>query len=86
MEVELKTCPFCGSDKLRLYTEFGETFYNEAYDGFIECRSCGAEMGENSSYNTQEEAAAGVAELWNKRPACISDKTVTVNIEDADAD
>ena len=51
-EIELKPCPFCGSDDV-ICGRFEDVYY-------VECLYCGAKV---ESYNGPEDAVAG----WNTR-------------------
>ena len=57
--IELKKCPFCGSENVG----FSQAFWNK---WFIRCRTCGCrtdEMYESADYAVKEE----LAEKWNRR-------------------
>lgn len=57
--VELKPCPFCGSDNVGFYEDEVQTS-EETTTGFIWCHGC--DFSSDSFYN--EEIAA---EKWNRR-------------------
>lgn len=57
---ELKSCPFCGSEKIRLVIRRHEKILNLATDYFYQCWGCGCAL----NTNTTKEAAK---KRWNTR-------------------
>ena len=66
--MELKPCPFCGSDRV-YYTETDEQNYPDHVEGFIWCHGCGF----TSDVFLDLEIAA---EKWNRR---VSDVRISDN-------
>lgn len=56
--MDLKPCPFCGSDDVGLYVCGGEPEERESF--FVICNSCHGSTGE---YRTRELAQS----IWNTR-------------------
>ena len=55
-----KTCPFCGSDSIEVYTHYGESAGIQYGGYYPECTVCGCRLG---YYETREEAL----KAWNER-------------------
>jgi Lar family restriction alleviation protein len=57
---ENKTCPFCGSDSIEVYTHYGESVGIQYGGYYPECTVCGCRL---DYYETREKAL----EAWNRR-------------------
>lgn len=58
--MELKSCPFCGSNDVETYRFMQITATNRQY---VWCRACYA-------HGPIMPGAAKAVELWNQRPSC----------------
>ena len=59
-EAENKTCPFCGSDSIEVYTHYGESAGIQYGGYYPECTVCGCRL---DYYESREEAL----NAWNRR-------------------
>lgn len=57
---ENKTCPFCGSDSIEVYTHYGESAGIQYGGYYPECTVCGCRL---NYYDSREEAL----KAWNER-------------------
>ena len=57
---ENKTCPFCGSDSIEVYTHYGESAGIQYGGYYPECTVCGCRL---NYYDSREEAL----KAWNRR-------------------
>lgn len=68
---ELKPCPFCGSDKLKLEKKATRYKGHKAYVASIRCNSCHARGGTVTNltipYAVKEDVENIAYERWNKR-------------------
>jgi Lar family restriction alleviation protein len=55
-----KTCPFCGSDSVEVYTHYGESAGIQYGGYYPECTVCGCRL---NYYESREEALKS----WNRR-------------------
>lgn len=68
---ELKPCPFCGSDRVRLVKK--RTVYkgHKAYVASIRCNCCNARGGTvlnlTLPYAVKEDVEAAACKRWNRR-------------------
>ena len=71
MSKELKPCPFCGSDKLKLVKKKTKYKGHNAYVASIRCNSCHARGGTvinlTIPYAVKEDVESVACERWNKR-------------------
>ena len=83
MIVELKPCPFCGSevtlDKDPLWESNGTTThgYYGAYEFNIHCKRCGCNIAlyqNDTIYRPEEEARKNAIEAWNTRAISRAEK------------
>ena len=64
-EIELKPCPFCGSE-----AEFSSGYYNDLMSARVECTECIATTyADSDTYDdhTLDELENMVIEAWNRR-------------------
>ena len=68
---ELKSCPFCGSRKLKLEKKATRYRGHEAYVASIRCNSCHARGGTVTNltipYAVKEDVEAEAYRRWNRR-------------------
>jgi Lar family restriction alleviation protein len=57
---ENKTCPFCGSDSIEVYTHYGDSAGIQYGGYYPECTVCGCRL---NYYESREEAL----KAWNER-------------------
>ena len=71
MKEELKPCPFCGSDKLKLEKKATKYKGHKAYVASIRCNSCHASGGTvtnlTSPYAVKEDVEDVARRRWNRR-------------------
>ncbi|WP_416778312.1 Lar family restriction alleviation protein [Xenorhabdus budapestensis] len=65
MSVEIKPCPFCGSDILGDDHRFD--FDDKNYIAWVDCYSCDARGPEIGWFDDVGEAHTEAIKLWNKR-------------------
>jgi len=82
---ELKSCPFCGSTKLKLEKKATRYRGHKAYVASIRCNSCHARGGTVTNltipYAVKEDVEAEAYRRWNRRWKSESER-----IFDADRD
>ena len=65
--VELKPCPFCGSENIELHFDPGSYGYTPA-KSFVLCSSCGAEMKRTAYSETAlKKIKLKAINAWNRR-------------------
>ncbi|MBR1604085.1 MAG: Lar family restriction alleviation protein [Synergistaceae bacterium] len=69
MGVELKPCPFCGSENTPYVThkEWWPPESSVIYEGFAGCAACDFYLRTDEGYDYVDEAENAAAELWNRR-------------------
>lgn len=65
-EVELKPCPFCGSEHLEFNYDFGSYGYTQPVAS-ITCLECGTTISRSYSNVTHRELKLATVKAWNKR-------------------
>lgn len=68
-KVEIKPCPFCGSDNTEVYQQTGDWGYSSS-KAYVECRRCGAKgpLVEDGNYSLSSEQQIRLAiSKWNDR-------------------
>ena len=70
-DIQLKPCPFCGSEKLKLVKKRRIYRGNKAYTASIRCNCCHARGGTvinlTIPYAVKEDVEATARKLWNER-------------------
>lgn len=68
---ELKPCPFCGSDKLKLVKKRTTYHGHKAYVASVRCNCCNARGGTVTNltipYAVKEDVEAEATRRWNRR-------------------
>lgn len=63
---ELKPCPFCMSDNIRVLSMPGRDEYDPLYNTSVRCSDCGAGIVRRSNKSVDRAFHAAV-EAWNRR-------------------
>lgn len=64
-KIEIKNCPFCGSDDLKPVHHQGSYGYSKSED-YVKCLTCGATGGYITDNNCGKHTEESIAK-WNRR-------------------
>lgn len=82
METKLKSCPFCGSDKLKIDSKRTFNYGTKHCSVSVRCMKCHARgpvigiVVPNNQYNERDICNPAVVDAWNRRVDRDGDKCI----------